>query len=173
MKALAFLLLLAALPVTAQIVLENSAVSSKDKADAQRIRDNTTAPSSFVGDVASKIGQSIAEGSRHQTAACNEGKCDWVMVNFEVIAGFSTEGVDRKFWLSAKDSSTGRTEANASQTGATIFKSNNPDVSGLYNWRASWDRGRKNCAGVLHVSGAKPNMTLSVFSDCRRSGSAE
>ncbi|MHB8987973.1 MAG: hypothetical protein ACYC6S_04230 [Desulfobulbia bacterium] len=161
-----FLLFLCRQAVAAPIVLEESTVSEKDQNKARSIRDSTRAPNSLIGGVAESAGKAIAESSQHQNSSCQAGNCDWVTVNFDVIAGFSTEGLDRKFSMTPVDSATGRVEQNASKNGVAIFKSIRPSVSGYYLWSASWDKDKKACSGKVYITGAKPSVTINIYSDC-------
>jgi hypothetical protein len=176
MKRLTVLLMFAcALNMTfaAPIVLEDSKVSESDKNAAESVRDNTKAPNSVLGDVGESAVKFAAEASAEHKSSCESGNCNYVTVDFDVVAGLSTEGVDRVFSMSAVDGATGRVEINASKNGAAIFKSINPSVAGEYTWSASWDHGRSACAGQVHVTGTKSTMMIRVYRNCGDAGTRE
>lgn len=153
------------------VTLEEGEVSVADVKAARNIRDSTQAPNSLVGGMAESVAKSIADGSRSNTESCQRGNCDSVMVDFDVVAGFSTEGVDRKFSMMPVNEGTGRVENNASNNGASIFKAHKSTLAGLYQWTASWNSNKKACSGKIFVSGKKRNVHIRVYSDCSDAGS--
>jgi len=159
--------------VACALVIEETVVSQDDIKDARRVSDSTSAPNSVLGGVVESVAKSIAEGARSQQQACHNGNCDFVSVNLEVVAGFSTEGVDRVFSMAPVNQHSGRVEINASKNGASIFKASSSTVAGSYRWLASWDRNRKSCSGVVPVSGKYANLTIRIYTDCRLAGNSE
>lgn len=155
------------------ISLEQKGISAQDRAAADNIRDNTQSPNSFIGGAIQHVGKAISEGTARHSQACSDGKADYVTVDFDVVAGLSTEGVDRVFSISPVDRATGRSEQNAVKTGATIFKSSSSTVAGYYRWSASWDRSRKTCSGKVYLSGTKCTAMIRIYTDCRDAGSSE
>lgn len=172
-STLVSLLLLFSAPLARSVSLEQTVVSGDDIKRARNVRDTTQAPNSLLGGAAESVAKMAAEGARSQEKGCQNGSCDYVMVNFEVVAGFSTEGVDRVFSMTPVERQSGRVEPNASKNGATIFKTGKASVAGNYRWHATWDKGRKSCYGELPVSGQKANLTINVYSDCRSAGVSE
>lgn len=133
--------------------------------------------SSFSGVInkANKTQSELREQDERERASARErasscSSCgNYVMVYFDVVAGFSTKGVDRVFSMSAPDGFAGHIQPNADKKGVAIHKNKyvkNGDISGYYQWSASWDKGQKFCSGKIYISGNK-NVLLNVYEDCK------
>ncbi|NTU99287.1 hypothetical protein HGA64_04775 [Candidatus Falkowbacteria bacterium] len=155
------------------ITLGTTDISEKDQTDARELRDNTKAPNSLIGGVGEYIGKTVSEVSAKHSQSCKSGAADWINVDFDVVAGFSSEGVDRVFSMSPLDKSTGTIEQNASKNGVSIYRASNQTLAGYYIWNAHWDKNRKWCSGKIYISGQKCNASIKVYSDCRSAGYSE
>lgn len=158
---LVILTLLATQGAVSAIELENEAISAADINRARNVRDSAKAPNSILGDLAESAAKAVASDSES------------ILVDFDVIAGFSTEGVDRVFSMEPARGNYAQVKINASKNGAFILKGSNASLGGDFVWNASWDKGRKYCSGVVKVSGLKRHLSIRVYKDCRDAGSHE
>jgi len=140
--------------------------NQKNQLETIRIKENSL----YLAEQARLAQQArLAEQARNERLA----RIDYIIVTFDVVAGFSTEGVDREFMLVPAEGNYTQVEVNASKNGASIYKDFEGNLSGNYLWSAHWDDERKFCSGTIHVSGMKRNVDIRVYSDCSDAGIQE